>query len=109
MKGISCLLTVASVAVFAPGVWATPVERYSESVGSEPVCFMEVDGGRVVDLTALCGTGNSAQDSNTPLTPEEADIQADLLKVQLEAATRRNQSNAELMNQAIQSGLNMGR
>lgn len=106
MKIVSYLLAVTSAAVFIPSaVFAAPVERKVSlaPVNAEPVCFLQADNGHIIDLTAMCST------SGTLSTPEEAETEAELMKAQLEALARSRQSNAGLINRAMQAGMNLAR
>ncbi len=112
MKNFSYLLAATSAAVFIPSTaFASPIEKRvtHTPVNAEPVCFMQIDSNHVVDLTAMCSTSGSGNSRSTPSTPEEAKIQADLTKVQLETLARNRQSNAGLINRAMQAGMNLSR
>lgn len=112
MKIVSYLLAVTSAAVFIPSAaFAAPVERRVSPApaNAEPVCFLQAGNGRIIDLTAMCSTSGNSRSSNVPSTPEEAKIQADLIKVQLETLARNRQSNAEVINRAMQAGMNLAR
>lgn len=110
MKSISYLLAITSAAVFIPSaVFAAPVERRAspDSVKTEPVCFMQIGNGRIVDLTAMCSSSSNSRNPSAPSAPEEVDTE--LIKTQLEALTRSRQSNAGLINRAMEAGMNLSR
>lgn len=112
MKNLSYLLAVTSVAVFIPSaVFAAPVERRvsPDPVNAEPVCFLQAGNGRIIDLTAMCSTSGNSRSSSVASTPEEAEAQVELMKAQLEALARNRQSNAGLINRAMQAGMNLDR
>jgi hypothetical protein len=76
MKNAKCLLRIGLFSLISLGAFTHPsLARYpypeiNKSLKYEPICYIEMSGGRVLDLSSICGKSAVPDTAPTPyVTP----------------------------------------